>query len=129
MNIKLKRCQNFHHEAMRLADEAIHLRRLRDKKGFAQRTLQAFEKERRAAEMVASDLGLEPTRSVLHRSAAVLAIECGKLREAERLIAVALSGNPPEFVAEQLRDLLFDVYSGKSSQRKRRPFSKTAQVV
>ena len=60
--------------------------------------------------MVAPDLGAEPSRSVLHRSAASLAEQCGEFREAERLIAVALSGNPPEEIAEELRDLLQQVY-------------------
>ena len=52
----------------------------------------------------------EPTRSVLHRSAASLALECDETREAERLIGRALSGNPPDEIAEELRDLLEDVY-------------------
>jgi hypothetical protein len=46
----------------------------------------------------------------LHRSAAALALECGVLREAERLIAAALSGDPPNEIAEELRDLLEQVY-------------------
>ena len=41
----------------------------------------------------------EPIRSVLHRSAAMLAVECSQLREAERLIGRALSGNPPDDIA------------------------------
>ncbi len=48
----------------------------------------------------------EPTWSVLHRSAASLAFQCGEWREAERLIASALAGTPPEEIAEELRDLL-----------------------
>src|SRR5262249_12481203 len=67
---------------------------------------QAFECERRAAEKAALDSVGEPTRSVLCRSAATLALDCGELREAERLIAVALSGDPPFEIAEELRDLL-----------------------
>ena len=47
----------------------------------------------------------EPTRSVLHRSAASLAFRCGEYREAERLIARALLGNPPEEIADELRRL------------------------
>jgi hypothetical protein len=48
---------------------------------------------------------LEPTRSILHRSAANLAFQCGKLRDAEKLIAVGLSGSPPDEIADELRDL------------------------
>jgi hypothetical protein len=84
-----------------------------------ERLLQAFDRERQAADRVAGDVSLEPTRSVLHRSAASLALECGALREAERLIATALSGDPPEEIAEELRDLLEQVYFGGKKGRRR----------
>ena len=67
----------------------------------------AFDKERAAAELVAAQDALEPTRSILHRSAASLAIECGRLRDAEKLIAAALAGEPPDEIAEELR-ILFE---------------------
>jgi cold shock CspA family protein len=66
---------------------------------------EAFERERRAAELVAPKLDVEPTRSVLLRSAASLAVNCGDFGEAERLITVALSGNPPDEVKNELNDL------------------------
>ncbi len=99
-----------HREAMELADRA-HLARLRGESDVAKRAFHdAFEKERRAAELVATQLGLEPTRSVLHRSAASLALQCSETAQAERLIATALSGTPPAEIAEELRDLLEQVY-------------------
>jgi len=51
----------------------------------------------------------EPSVSVLLRSAASLAMSCNKLREAEKLIALALSGEPPMEIAEELRNLLENV--------------------
>jgi len=51
----------------------------------------------------------EPSVSVLLRSAASLAMSCKKLREAEKLIALALSGEPPFEIAEELRNLLENV--------------------
>jgi hypothetical protein len=45
------------------------------------------------------------------------------LREAERLIAVALSGDPPDEIAEELRDLLEQVYFDRP-QTRRRPLKK-----
>jgi hypothetical protein len=48
--------------------------------------------------------------SVLHRSAASLAVECLQLREVERLIGRALAGNPSLDVANELQDLLLDRY-------------------
>jgi hypothetical protein len=76
----------------------------------------AFAKERTAADLVANQLDLEPTRSILHRSAAVLAIECAELREAEWLIGRALAGNPPDDIANELRDLLLEeIYSQRQA--------------
>ncbi|HEX5271222.1 MAG TPA: hypothetical protein VFW33_12065, partial [Gemmataceae bacterium] len=71
------------------------------------------------AALAASDPSLEPTRSVLHRSAASLALECGEYREAERLIATALAGSPPETIAEELRDLLHRVYFDRPPKGRR----------
>lgn len=71
---------------------------------------QAFENESRAAALLERSFEEEPSRSVLHRSAASLAVDCGEYREAERLIASALFGNPPHEIAEELRDLLEQVY-------------------
>jgi hypothetical protein len=48
--------------------------------------------------------------------ASSLAVECCQLREAERLIGRALSGNPPPDIADELRDLLLDgVYSQRQA--------------
>jgi hypothetical protein len=94
-----------HDRAMEMADRALEARRQGDEEQARAYFREAFTFERRAAESVARDLTAEPTRSVLHRSAAALAAQCGEAREAERLIAIALSGNPPEEIADELRDL------------------------
>ena len=99
-----------HRKAMDFAGQAAAERR----RGFYDRALeltrQAFELEGVAAREIENQLDFEPTRSVLHRSAASLALECHEVREAERLIGRALSGSPPDEIAEELRDLLEDVY-------------------
>lgn len=101
--------QAFHQRAMDLA-EAAAVARLRGMSEQAvQLTRQAFEQEIQAAALIANSLDAEPTRSVLHRSAASLAIECGELRTAEKLIAIALSGNPPLEIAEELKDLFIQI--------------------
>jgi hypothetical protein len=79
---------------------------------------QAFEKERLAAQLIVNNLGAEPTRSVLHRSAATLAIDCGEIAAAERLIAIALSGNPPQEIAEELKDLFVQINIDKYFARR-----------
>ena len=119
----MSQMKNLHHQAMQLADQASHLRRSGEEQQANARLREALEHERRAAELAAPDLALEPTRSVLHRSAATLAWQCGEYREAERLITTALSGTPPETIAEELRDLLLQVYFEQSPRKKRRPLS------
>ncbi len=104
---------------MRLVDEAKAARRQGNGQLARERLRQALDRERQAADRVAADVSLEPTRSVLQRSAAALALECGQLREAERLVAAALSGNPPEEIAEKLRDLLEQVDFGGTKGRRR----------
>jgi two-component SAPR family response regulator len=83
-----------HIEAMRLAQEADDL--LRD----------AFEKEKEAALLLEEHTDFEPTRSVLFRSAASLAVQCGKVNEAEELVRKALKGKPPTEIAEECGNLL-----------------------
>ncbi len=116
--------KDLHREAMRFVDEAEAARRQGNVQVAAQRLREAFDHERQAADLVVGNFALEPTRSVLHRSAASLALECGELREAERLIAATLSGDPPEEVAEELRDRLEQVYVGGKNGR--RPLTRTS---
>ena len=98
-----------HRQAMELADQAFLAKRNGDGDKFQEFTQQAFALERQAALLLENDFSLEPSRSVLFRSAASLALECGELREAERLVALALAGNPPAEIAEELRDLFEQV--------------------
>ncbi len=101
---------DLHLKAMSLVDEA-HLARLNgSEEQYLELTAAAFTFEAEAAWALAGELELEPTRSVLFRSAASLALEIRNSREAERLISAALAGTPPEEIANELRDLLEDVY-------------------
>ncbi len=107
----MERIEDLHQRAMNLA-ELAHIERIKKNNSYRADTYlrQAFDLERKAA-LEAKELSdYEPSRSILMRSAASLALECGEIREAERLISLALSGNPPEQIANELRDLLEQVY-------------------
>lgn len=101
---------DLHRRAMDLADAALEAKRLGNEDRFIMFSKWALDFERKAAEKIAGDFDAEPTRSVLLRSAASLALDIGDHRCAEHLIAVALAGNPPEEIAEELRDLSEQVY-------------------
>lgn len=101
--------QEKHTTAMDLAEAAFVAKLRGDVEQALLLTRQAFEYEQAAATLIANQLDVEPTRSVLHRSAATLAVNCGELEAAERLITTALSGNPPSEIAEELKDLFIQI--------------------
>jgi hypothetical protein len=104
----MQNIETLHKEAMTLVDLVILANQRGDAAGVAKLSMAAFTKEQAAADLVANQFDLEPTRSVLHRSAAMLAIECGEIIAAERLIERALAGNPPDDIANELRDILLE---------------------
>ena len=91
---------------------------------------QTWEFETQAARLVPDNADSEPTRSILYRSAATLACDCREYREAERLIAIGLSGNPPDWVAEQLRELYEQVrgHFKRSTEEPRQTETITGQL-
>ena len=101
--------ESIHREAMDAAEEADLARLRGDSHRHEELIRRAFQLEQQAADLAATS-NVEPTRSVLHRSAAALALEAGEYREAERLIGVALGGSPPVEILEELRSLLQDVH-------------------
>ncbi|MEI2579956.1 hypothetical protein [Scytonema sp. PRP1] len=105
----MSQIQELHQQAMDLV-QMVQVAKLRSNLALAEQLFkQAFEKELLAASLIASNLEAEPTRSVLYRSAPTLAIDCGEMRTAERLIAIALSGNPPQEIADELKDLFVEI--------------------
>jgi hypothetical protein len=102
--------QRLHQKAMDLAEQA-EVAKLRGQEVEQVQDLlrQALVQESQAADLVMEMVDAEPTRSVLHRSAAALAIDCGELQVAERMIARALAGNPPAEIAAELKDLFVQI--------------------
>ena len=94
-----------HRKAMEFADEAYIGRLEKDRKKYLHFTRLALEKEAAAADLMV-DEDVEPTRSVLHRSAATLAWRCQEYDRAKRLAYRALAGNPPSDIEWELNDLL-----------------------
>ena len=89
---------------MEFADEAFFARRNGQENVAFEFFEKAFHAEKGAADLYL-ETNIEPTRSVLNRSAATLALDCGRIRDAEKLVSIALAGEPPNAIAEELRDL------------------------
>ena len=97
--------QQLHRSAMLVASAAQTAYLQGDIETYHRLTLDAFAKEKEAAQFLQDKLEAEPTRAILYRGAAQLAFNCGEYQEAERLIAQALLGNPPDELRRELRDL------------------------
>jgi hypothetical protein len=108
MFIKMKdylKTLDVHRKGMLLAQDA-HVAQFRGDNITALRLFSdAFDLEREAALDLTAALEKEPTRSVLFRSAASLAMNCGRFEEGEAMIKLGLSGNPPREIADELRDV------------------------
>ncbi len=100
--------KELHREAMKYNDLALIAKR-DDPSKVAEYSRKSFEFEKQAFVLFSSESNEEPTRSVLLRSAANLAMLSSQPREAEKLISIGLAGDPPEELAEELRDILQQV--------------------
>jgi hypothetical protein len=115
----VKEVKALHRQAMERTDLALAAKQ-KGEMGTALVFFQeAFDLESKAALLLLDDLESEPTRSVLFRSAATLALDCNRIVEAERLIFSALIGRPPAPIAEELRDLLEQVNSQRQLDLRR----------
>jgi len=97
-----------HKLAMDFAEMAIFAKRNEDLQKFEEYSKKAMEYEKQAAIELFSEQ-IEPTRSVLFRSAGHLALDNADYIEAQKLYEYALEGNPPTEIVAELRELKVDV--------------------
>lgn len=97
--------KDLHRQAMQEADLAHAARREGQTESAHKHFDQAYALERGAAEQLLARLDAEPSRSILFRSAATLALEAGRFADAEQMVCTALAGRPSNALAEELRDL------------------------
>lgn len=102
---------DFHNKAMEFAELALSEQAIGKGKESISLFEKALEHELAAiAELDKSNQIIEPTYSVLHRSAGTLAMDCNQTRKAEQIVAKALAQNPPEEIADELRDILEQIH-------------------
>ncbi len=106
---------DFHHQAMDLVATAMLERMHGDPEKVSPLYAEALELELAAIAELTEPI--EPTHSVLHRSAGWMAYHSGQYRKAEQLAACALAQEPPSEIASELRDLLKQVYAQWPQQR------------
>lgn len=102
--------RELHEQAMDMAHEAVAVRDFAQDVGKARGLFkQAFELEREAAFLVPEGERAEPTRSILFRSAASLALQANLHNEAFRLVGEGMSGHPPPHILHDLLQLIDEI--------------------
>ena len=100
----MSKAGDWHNQAMALTDAALRKRRQGKDAAAKEFFGQALQQELAAiADLDESD---NLARSILHRSAGWLALDCGQPRLAEKLACAALAGDPDPAMAHQLREVL-----------------------
>lgn len=99
---------------MTLFETALLARRNGDESRMRQLLVEALQLEAAAADSVADDHSLEPTRSVLHRSAASIGLLAGNLEKAKHYAEAGLLGRPPDEIKEELTTLLDHILTAEA---------------
>ena len=107
-----------HSKAMAIADDAFIARRRGNNEQAKQLSSEAFIYERDAALLLREQFEIEPTRSVLFRSAGWLAFNAEKYEQAQEMIDYGLQGQPPFEVKAELDELLHEIDEIKAVELK-----------
>jgi hypothetical protein len=105
-DIKEQSATELHNESMDIA-ELAQLEQLKKNSQIAKEMFrEALKLEALAAEKFVNQFDYQPTRSVLYRSAASLAVNCGEYEYAKKLALEGLMGTAPNEIKEEIRDIL-----------------------
>lgn len=109
--------RELHDQAMELFDASLLARRMGDEPRTMRLLAEALQAESAAADSVAENLSLEPTRSVLHRSAASIALQLRDIETAKRYAKAGLEIATPSEIRQELESLYEDVLTLEALQR------------
>jgi hypothetical protein len=109
--------RELHNQAMELFDASLLARRMGDEPRTMRLLAEALQAESAAADSVAENLSLEPTRSVLHRSAASIALQLRDIETAKRYAKAGLEIATPAEIRQELESLYEDVLTLEALQR------------
>lgn len=98
--------RELHDQAMMMAQDALVLRETGAGAEANSLASRALHLELQAASQIPNDSGSEPTRSILYRSAASLALQVGELDVVQRLVGEGLAGFPSASTRDELIALL-----------------------
>ena len=94
-----------HNKAMDFAERAFVARIQGQREQAHNFFVQALKHELEAIAQLEAEGRIEPTYSVLHRSAGTLALDCNQPEKADEIVIKALNQNPPQEIVEELHEL------------------------
>ena len=101
----INKANELHDKAMNIADDAFIAKREGCFDQFKTLLKEAFYCEKEAALLLVNEFEIEPTRSVLFRSAGWLAFDAEEYDEAKKMVDYGLRGNPPDEIKKELEGL------------------------
>jgi hypothetical protein len=116
--------REIHDRAMDLFELALLTARAGDAEKSRRLFNEALEKEATAADSVADAYDLEPTRSILYRSAASIALRIGNVQKAKQYVEAGLAGRAPEDIRAEmitLREQVLVLEAATADYRLRAP--------
>ena len=102
----MTKASDLHNQAMENVDDAFFARKRGDEQAALRSFEQALAKEAAAIDALEERERVQPMYSVLYRSAAALALDCGRLSEAKTLAYKGLALGPYTEIEEELLDVL-----------------------
>ena len=102
----MTQANDLHNQAMEYVDDAFFARKRGDEQAALRSFEQALAKETAAIDALEERERVQPMYSVLYRSAAALALDCGRLSEAKTLAYKGLALGPYTEIEEELLDVL-----------------------
>ena len=102
----MTKANDLHNEAMAYVDNAFSARKRGDEDEAQRLFEQAFASEIAAIDALEERERVQPMHSVLYRSAATMALDCGLLHEAKTLAYKGLALEPYAEIEEELLDVV-----------------------
>ena len=101
----MENINKLHKQAMEFADKAHIARRNNDNKKAIELSKKAFQLEKSSALLLYDKIEIEPTRSILFKSAAWLACNAEDYISAKKMLNFALDGNPSIEIKNEIDEI------------------------
>ncbi|MEO0040968.1 MAG: hypothetical protein RL329_416 [Bacteroidota bacterium] len=105
----MSKINQLHDQAMDIAEKAFLARQKGDKMTFIRLSKEAFLLEKAAALLLKDKMDIEPSRSILFKSAAFLAYDAQEYQACRDMITYTLLGKPDAIIKAEMKALFLEV--------------------